>query len=136
MEKTIRKIKPMTRHIVTTMDRLEVDDDKLIVDIKESLGVVKDIQKVIAVGPHVREIQPGDYVKINPKNYIKVKHSLKEDLTNENEMEVKINFPVVDLEDGRYLFLWEDDVDFVIEEFGDEKEEQKKLLYEPPTIIL
>lgn len=126
----------MTRHIVTTMDRLEVDDDKLIVDIKESLGVVKDIQKVIAVGPHVREIQPGDYVKINPKNYIKVKHNLKDDLTNENEMEVKINFPVVDLEDGRYLFLWEDDVDFVIEEFGDEKEEQKKLLYEPPTIIL
>lgn len=139
MEKTIRKIRPMTRHIVTTMDRYEIDDEKVLIDIKEAQGVIKEIQRVIAVGPHVRDIQPGDYVKINPKNYIKVKHNLRDDLTNDNEMEVKINFPVVDLEDGRYLFLWEDDVDFVIEEFGDEvneaKNEQSKLIYTPPTII-
>lgn len=133
----------MTRHIVTTMDKYELDDNKVIIDIKEVEGIVKEIQKVIAVGPHVRDIQPGDYVKINPKNYIKVKHNLRDDLNNENEMEVKINFPVVDLEDGRYLFLWEDDVDFVIEEFGDDiidetaeaNDGQHKLIYTPPTII-
>ena len=123
----------MTSHILTTMDRMEDDGQKLIIDIKESLGVVKDIQKVIAVGPHVRDIKVGDYVRINPERYIKVKHNLRDDLTNDNEMEVKINFPVVDLEDGRYLLLWETDVDFVIEEFGEEQ--KQKLLYQPPTII-
>lgn len=133
MDRPIRKIKPMTSHILTTMDRMEDDGQKLIIDIKESLGVVKDIQKVIAVGPHVRDIKVGDYVRINPERYIKVKHNLRDDLTNDNEMEVKINFPVVDLEDGRYLLLWETDVDFVIEEFGEEQ--KQKLLYQPPTII-
>lgn len=127
-----RKIKPTVNHIVTTMDRYEDDDEKLIVDIKESLGVVKDIQKVIAVGPLVRDIKVGDYVRICPDRYIKVKHSLAEEL-NDKEMQVSINFPIVDLEDGRYLFLYESDVDYVIEEFAPEKTE--KLLYEAPTII-
>lgn len=127
-----RKIKPTVNHIVTTMDRYEDDDKKLIVDIKEILGVVKDIQKVVAVGPLVRDIKVGDYVRICPDRYIKVKHSLAEEL-NDKEMQVSINFPIVDLEDGRYLFLYESDVDYVIEEFAPEKTE--KLLYQAPTII-
>lgn len=125
----------MNRRIVTTMEKYTDDNDKLLVDIKEAEGLVKDIQKVIAVGPHVRDINVGDYVCINPKNYIKVKHNLSDDLNGKNEMEVKINFPVVDLEDGRYLLLWEDDIDYVIEEFGDEIKPEKKLIYEPPIIL-
>lgn len=125
----------MTRHIVTTMEKYTDDEDKLLVNVKEVEGLVKDIQKVIAVGPHVRDINVGDYVCINPKNYIKVKHNLSDDLNGKNEMEVKINFPVVDLEDGRYLLLWEDDIDYVIEEFGDEIKPEKKLIYEPPIIL-
>ena len=135
MERPIRKIRPMTRHIVTTMEKYTDDNDKLLVNIKEVEGLVKDIQKVIAVGPHVRDINVGDYVCINPKNYVKVKHNLSDDLNGKNEMEVKINFPVVDLEDGRYLLLWEDDIDYVIEEFGDEVKPEKKLIYEPPIIL-
>lgn len=127
-----RKIRPTVNHIVTTMDRYEYDDEKPIVDIKESLGVVKDIQKVVAIGPLVRDIKIDDYVRICPDRYIKVKHSLAEEL-NDKEMQVSINFPIVDLEDGRYLFLYESDVDYVIEEFAPEKTE--KLLYEAPTII-
>ena len=127
-----RKIRPTVNHIVTTMDRYEDADEKLSVDIKESLGVVKDIQKVVAVGPLVRDIKVGDYVRICPDRYIKVKHSLAEEL-NDKEMQVSINFPIVDLEDGRYLFLYESDVDYVIEEFAPEKTE--KLLYEAPMII-
>jgi len=117
------------------MEKYTDDNDKLLVNIKEVEGLVKDIQKVIAVGPHVRDINVGDYVCINPKNYVKVKHNLSDDLNGKNEMEVKINFPVVDLEDGRYLLLWEDDIDYVIEEFGDEVKPEKKLIYEPPIIL-
>jgi hypothetical protein len=127
-----RKIRPTVNHIVTTMDRYEEDDSKLLVDANELAGVVKDVQKVVAVGPLVRDIQVGDYVRICPDRYIKVKHTLSEEL-NDKEMQVSINFPVVDLEDGRYLFLYESDVDYVIEEFAPEKTE--KLLYEPPIII-
>ena len=54
-------------------------------------------------------------------------------MINEKEMQVSINFPIVDLEDGRYLFLYESDVDYIIEEFAPETTE--KVLYTPPTII-
>lgn len=127
-----RKIKPTTNHIVTTMDKYEEDDSKLVLDVKELAGVVKDIQKVVAIGPLVRDVKVGDYVRICPDRYIKVKHTLAEEL-NEKEMQVSINFPIVDLEDGRYLFLYESDVDYVIEEFAPETTE--KILYTPPTII-
>ena len=93
------------------------------------------IQQVIAVGPHVREINVGDYVCINPKNYIKVTHTLQEEL-NKKEMEVNVNFPTVELEDGKYLLLWEDDVDYVIEEFGDDIEPPSNLVLDTPSIIL
>lgn len=125
----------MTNHIVTTMDRFESNENKLILDIKEAEGVVKDIQQVLAIGPLVRDVKVGDYVRINPDRYIRVKHNLRDDLNNENEMEVKINFPVVDLESGRFLFLTEGDVDYVIEEFAEEKKEEESILYTPPTII-
>ena len=92
------------------------------------------IQQVIAVGPHVREINVGDYVCINPKNYIKVKHTLQEELSKP-EMEVNINFPTIELEDGRYLLLWEDDIDYVIEEFGDDIEPPSNLVLDTPSII-
>lgn len=127
-----RKIRPTTNHIVTTMDKYEEDDSKLVLDVKELAGTVKDTQRVVAVGPLVRDIKVGDYVRICPDRYIKVKHTLAEEL-NEKEMQVSINFPIVDLEDGRYLFLYESDVDYVIEEFAPETTE--KILYTPPTII-
>ena len=127
-----RKIRPTPNHIVTTMDKYEEDDSKLVLDVKELAGTVKDTQKVVAIGPLVRDIKVGDYVRICPDRYIKVKHSLAEEL-NEKEMQVSINFPIVDLEDGRYLFLYESDVDYVIEEFAPETTE--KVLYTPPTII-
>ena len=127
-----RKIRPTTNHIVTTMDKYEEDDSKLVLDVKELAGTVKDTQRVVAIGPLVRDIKVGDYVRICPDRYIKVKHSLAEEL-NEKEMQVSINFPIVDLEDGRYLFLYESDVDYVIEEFASETTE--KVLYTPPTII-
>lgn len=127
-----RKIRPTTNHIVTTMDKYEEDDSKLVLDVKELAGTVKDTQKVVAIGPLVRDIKVGDYVRICPDRYIKVKHTLAEEL-NEKEMQVSINFPIVDLEDGRYLFLYESDVDYVIEEFAPETTE--KILYTPPTII-
>lgn len=127
-----RKIKPTTNHIVTTMDKYEEDDSKLVLDVKELAGSVKDIQRVVAIGPLVRDIKVGDYVRICPDRYIKVKHTLAEEL-NEKEMQISVNFPIVDLEDGRYLFLYESDVDYVIEEFAPETTE--KILYTPPTII-
>lgn len=127
-----RKIKPTTNHIVTTMDKYEEDDSKLVLDVKELAGSVKDIQRVVAIGPLVRDIKVGDYVRICPDRYIKVKHTLAEEL-NEKEMQISVNFPIVDLEDGRYLFLYESDVDYIIEEFAPETTE--KVLYTPPTII-
>ena len=128
-----RKIKPTTNHIVTTMDKYEEDDSKLVLDVKELAGVVKDIQKVVAIGPLDRDVKVGDYVRICPDRYIKVKHNLSDDLMEDKEMEIKINFPVVDLEDGKYLFLFDSDVDYVIEEFSEEKKDN--ILYTPPTII-
>ena len=133
--KTVRKIRPMGRRIITTKTRF---DTKLKNGLFRSTGenIIDVIQQVIAVGSHVREINVGDYVCINPKNYIKVKHTLQEELTDKPEMEIKVNYPTVELEDGTYLLLWEDDVDYVIEEFGDEIEPETKVLVDSPKIII
>lgn len=133
--KTVRKIKPMGRRIVTTK---MLFGDKLRNGLfrPSNNGSIDIIQQVIAVGPHVREINVGDYVCINPKNYIKVKHTLQEELTDKPEMEINVNYPTVELEDGTYLLLWEDDVDYVIEEFGDDIEPETKIMVDGPQIII
>lgn len=112
------KIKPMFNHIVVTMER-EKEDKKIgeIIDITHKEGTIKDLQTVVSVGDTVKAIKPGDHVKINPTRYIRTRNSLRDELSNA-DLQVNVEFPVVNVGGVEYLFLYDSDIDYIVEEFG------------------
>ena len=117
----------MFNQIICTM---EVYDDKelnngSIIDIHKVQNPIKEYQKVVAVGPMVRNIEVGDMVMVNPKRYSKMKHkegSLKDGVITDN-MVVEYKFNVIELDHIKYLLLTDQDIDFVIEDYEDEQED-------------
>lgn len=120
---TIKNVRPMFNHLVTTMDKYE--DDKKVngVYIERRSGVVKEYQRVVAVGPLVKGIEVGDTVFINPKRYAVVQHkegSLKDGVIKDNPV-VSYKFDKVEIEGVEHLLLTDSDIRFVadIEEFDE-----------------
>ena len=118
---TIKKIRPMYTHIVTTMD-MYIDEQLKspggIIDASKLKKGIKEYQKVIAIGNSVRTVNVGDLVCINPERYaVRAydENSVKRDLM-QNQI-VKYNFNVVKLDGKDYLLLDESDVDFIIDEY-------------------
>lgn len=127
------KIKPMFNHILVTMER-ETEDKKIgsLIDVTKREGTVKDLQTVVAVGNTVTTLKPGDIVHINPNRYIKTKHSLSDELQSGTKMDVKVEFPVVELGGVDYLFLFDSDIDYIVEKWDYETDSG---IYKEPTII-
>ena len=67
----IKKIRPMFTSLITTMDTYKVDvmNEFGLIESNKTVGNLKEYQKVIAVGPNVKNIEVGDIVCINPKRY-------------------------------------------------------------------
>lgn len=134
----IKKIKPMANFLVTTKEEYNDEDIKkgeVIVKVK---GTLKEYQKVIAIGPMVRGIQIGDIVCINPKRYAKYKHnpgSLKDGVITDNPV-VAYNFNVIELDHVPHLLLTDQDIDFVIEEWEDEKLPANNIIIPEKKIIV
>lgn len=134
----IKKIKPMANFLVTTKEEYNDEDIKkgeVIVKVK---GTLKEYQKVVAIGPMVRGIQVGDIVCINPKRYAKYKHnpgSLKDGVITDNPV-VAYNFNVIELDHIPHLLLTDQDIDFVIEEWEDEKLPANNIIIPEKKIIV
>ena len=134
----IKKIKPMANFLVTTKEEYNDEDIKkgeVIVKVK---GTLKEYQKVVAIGPMVRGIQVGDIVCINPKRYAKYKHnpgSLKDGVITDNPV-VAYNFNVIELDHVSHLLLTDQDIDFVIEEWEDEKLSANNIIIPEKKIIV
>ena len=134
----IKKIKPMANFLVTTKEEYNDEDIKkgeVIVKVK---GTLKEYQKVVAIGPMVRGIQVGDIVCINPKRYAKYKHnpgSLKDGVITDNPV-VAYNFNVIELDYVPHLLLTDQDIDFVIEEWEDEKLPANNIIIPEKKIIV
>ena len=113
----------MANYLVTTREKYSDEDfEGMIIPYKAS-GTLKEYQKVVAVGPMVRGIQVGDIVCINPKRYAKYKHnpgSLKDGVITDNPV-VSYNFNVIELNHVPHLLLTDQDIDFVVEEWEEEK---------------
>lgn len=122
----IKKIKPLFTSVITTGDRFEKDmiSQGIIVAKKDDL---KLWQKVIAVGPAVRDIKEGDMVMIKVDNYaIKKydKNSIQNDIDNNPSLGYAFNWVTIDNEKGEpeeCLLLNDRDLLYSFE--GEEKEE-------------
>jgi hypothetical protein len=134
----IKKIRPMANYLVTTKEEYTDEDVKnegLITKVKGSL---KEYQKVVAVGPMVRNIQVGDLVCINPRRYARRKYqegSLKDGVVTENPV-VSYSFNVIELDHVSHLLLTDQDIDFVIEESEDEKVQENPIIIPERKIIV
>lgn len=137
MEKlTILKIKPLFNRILVTSDKYQDDiiEGGVIVATK---GTLKEYQRVVAVGSTVTTIKEGDLVKINPKRYSVFKHqegSLKDGIVTDNPV-IQYQFNIVEIQDTPYLLLYDQDIEYIIEEFNIE-EESSLILPEEKHLIL
>ena len=83
-------------------------------------GAIKDIQTVVAVGDGVREIKEGDKVSLNFKRFAQYKYSknsAKADMEEYNNQIVSYAFTFVEIDGVDYLFLDNQDVEFIIKEY-------------------
>ena len=123
----VKKIRPMANYLVTTREMYE--EDKVINGVlTPTRGTLKEYQKVIAIGPIVRDIKEGDIVKINPMRYAIRKYqegSLKNGIISENPV-THYNFNTIELDHVQHLLLTSNDIEYVVEEYEDEKEEEAK----------
>ena len=131
----IKTIKPMFDSLVTTMNKYEEDGYENGVIVKQA-GVLKEYQKVIAVGPAVRNIEVGDMVMINPIRYAKMKHkegSLKNGVITDNPV-IGYEFKTVTINDEEYLYLQSQDIMYSFE--GEEVEDKKDNIILPDNKII
>jgi hypothetical protein len=112
----------MLNHIITTANVYEESQISggVIDDEGKLEGKFKEYQTVVAVGPHVRDVQVGDLVIVNPSAYCKPRHKTKADsikgLMGEDEVEMVVEFPIIDINGEPHLFLFDRDIDLIIEE--------------------
>lgn len=133
----IKKIKPLFTKVLTTGDKYEEDmlTKGIIVANK---GDLKLYQKVLAIGTSVRDIQVGDTVMINPRNYAVMKYdpnSIKEDMDMNKRVKWNLPWVTIDDENGKpkeCLLLNDRDIEFVFE--GEEKNET--IIVEDNKILL
>lgn len=122
----ITEIKPTYNHLLVTGDTFEKDMIQGGVIIAKK-GDLKLWQKVIAIGPAVRDVEVGDMVMIDPKNFAVKKYS-KDSVQNDldNNPIITYNFPFETIDDEKgdpheYLYITTEDIRFAFK--GYEKDE-------------
>lgn len=117
-------------------NRILVTADKYKNDVKQggvvvvTAGTLKEYQKVISVGDTVRGIKEGDFVLINPTRYTVKKHqegSLKNGIISDNPV-VSYNFNFVDVNDTICILLYDQDIDYVIQEYEEIEDKVSNLI--------
>lgn len=111
----IKKIKPCYNYIQCTADK----DTLIQGTFPEPECPYSLVQRIVAIGPQVRDYKVGDLVKVTYGRYRKTsipKDSLKEKLNGVKEI-VSYDVPYIILDDQEYLMLFDSDIDFIIEEY-------------------
>lgn len=132
----VKKIKPMFNRILVTSDKYEKDVKSGGV-VTITAGTLKEYQRVISVGSTVRDIKEGDLVLINPTRYAVRKHnegSLKNGVVSDNPV-TSYNLNLVEVDGQVCILLYDQDVDYVIEEYEEAEESPDLILPENKLIV-
>lgn len=114
----LKKITPTFNHILTTKnlrDHDEYDDGVLV----RPAGSVKEWQTVVAVGPTVKNCKEGDVIMVDPVRYSKNKHAdgtMQDGVVSDN-VTVAYLIPYITIDDKEYMYLFDTDIQFVINEY-------------------
>ncbi len=110
--------------VMTTAETYE--DDEVVGGVAlPRRGCLKEVQRVLGVGPSVKDVKEGDMVKIDLSRYAKVRHEKRQlsrderfsDVDTEDAATVYYEPKVETVGGGRVLLLYERDVDFIVEEY-------------------
>ena len=98
----IKTLKPLNTQVLITGEKYKEDmrDGAITTAVK---GDLKTYQKVLAVGPMVRDIKPGDQVMFDPTPYAVMKYdknSLKNDMDMNKVLRWNLPWVTVDDENG------------------------------------
>ena len=132
----VKKIKPLFNRILVTSDKYEKDVKQGGV-VTITAGTLKEYQKVIAVGSTVRDIKEGNLVLINPTRYAVRKHkegSLKDGVITDNPV-TSYNFNLVEADGKICILLYDQDIDYVIEEYEEAEEPSSLIIPENKLIV-
>lgn len=131
-ELNLKKIQVRNNAILTTAYRFnveahtELEHDKItgliFKNMKEANNLPQLFQRVVNVGPNVRDIKEGDIVFLNPLHYLNRKLiEQQKDLSSDiNEKHIKeefgpeYEFPSVVLDGVEYLYLFDRDVEYMV----------------------
>lgn len=139
--KKLIKVKPLFNKIITTMDLYENDQmSNGVIDTRKTQGSLKEYQTVVAIGTTVLNIKVGDVVAINPTRYAHMKHnpgSLKNGIIDDNAV-VGYKFNTITIDNKEYLMLYDQDIDFIVEEWEDVEDTGPTKVIQPdkPSIIV
>lgn len=119
----LKKIEPLLNHIVTTANIYEdtQSDGNILTEESKDGGEFKEYQTVVAVGPNVTSVKPGDVVVISAKAYAMPQHTPVEDkltgLMTGDKVEMVVRFPIININGTPHLFLYDRDVEFIVRDY-------------------
>jgi hypothetical protein len=116
----IKKVKLTANYVLTTKNTYSGEPDGGVIIPK---GTLKEYQRVIEIGPMVRTVQVGDLVSINPKRYAVTKYrenDIKGDIEHMQKI-VSYNIPEIEINHEKHLLITDQDIEFVITEYEEEK---------------
>lgn len=140
----IKKVTPMFNRIVTTANRHTEPayfEGTNIVDSSKQENRLKQYQKVIAVGTGVHNLKVGDLVWLDWSKYRIKYHEKNEYVQNKDEeydLKERYQVPSIEINDEQCLFLYENDVAYIIEdsELIEETDAENHIVIPEPKIIL
>lgn len=134
----VKRITPMFNRIVTTANRVEMDQKVNGIIIPEKLkGGYDEYQTVVAVGSMVHNLKPGDLVCIDPSAYGRPVHKEHIDSVkglSEDTVQMAYYIPTIEVDGKECMFIADRDIAYKVEDYEEVKEDNS-VIVTPPTII-
>lgn len=134
----VKKITPMFNRIVTTANRVEMDQKVNGIIIPEKLkGGYDEYQTVIAVGSMVHNLKPGDLVCIDPSAYGRPVHKEHIDSVkglSDDTVQMAYYVPTIEVDCKECMFIADRDIAYKVDDYEEIKDDNPVVIT-PPVII-
>lgn len=134
----VKKITPMFNRIVTTANRVEMDQKVNGIIIPEKLkGGYDEYQTVIAVGSMVHNLKPGDLVCIDPSAYGRPVHKEHIDSVkglSDDTVQMAYYIPTIEVDGKECMFIADRDIAYKVDDYEEIKDDNPVVIT-PPVII-
>ena len=134
----VKKITPMFNRIVTTANRVEMDQKVNGIIIPEKLkGGYDEYQTVIAVGSMVHNLKPGDLVCIDPSAYGRPVHKEHIDSVkglSDDTVQMAYYVPTIEVDGKECMFISDRDIAYKVDDYEEIKDDNPVVIT-PPVII-